>query len=133
MRNWFKFIVFAFTLIPYFSDAQSFYAIRRNRNFMVSAGSGIAYYQGDLVDPKEMGILKPNIALGAEYFFLPRFSARAGLTWFQIAGNDVKANDDRQERNLHFRTGGIELNVTGAINLIPMGARFYQRARINLH
>jgi hypothetical protein len=133
MRNWLKFVVFAFTLIPFFADAQSFYAIRRNRNFMVSAGTGIAYYQGDMVDPKEIGILKPNIAIGAEYYIIPRISLRAGLTWFQIAGNDAKANDDRWERNLHFRSSNVELNVTGALNLIPTGARFYQRARINLH
>src|SRR3569832_1085614 len=103
MLNWLKIIVFCFTLLPLFSEAQSFYALRRNRNFMVNAGSGIAYYQGDMVDPRELGILKPNIAIGAEYYFLPRFSARAGVTWFQIAGNDAKANDDRIERNLHFR------------------------------
>jgi hypothetical protein len=133
MLNWLKFIVFAITLIPFFSEAQSFYAIRRNRNFMVSAGSGVAYYQGDMVDPKEIGILKPNIAIGAEYFVFPRISARAGLTWFQIAGDDARANDDRRERNLHFRTSGLELNLTGAVNLIPTGTRFYQRARINLH
>jgi hypothetical protein len=133
MLNWLKIIVFSFTLLPLFSEAQSFYAIRRNRNFMVNAGSGIAYYQGDMVDPKELGILKPNIAIGAEYYFLPRISARAGLTWFQIAGNDAKANDDRVERNLHFRSSSVEFSATGAISLIPTGQRFYQRARINLH
>lgn len=128
-----KFLVVALTLTAFLAEAQSFYAIRRNRNLMVNAGSGIAYYQGDMVDPKEMGVLKPNIAIGAEYFFLPRFSARAGLTWFMIAGSDKRANDDRQERNLHFRSGNIELSATGAVNLIPVGTRFYQRARINLH
>lgn len=133
MRQRIKFILFALTLIPFFGEAQSFYAIRRNRNLMVNAGSGIAYYQGDLVDPREFGVVKPNIAVGAEYFFLPRFSARAGLTWFQTKGSDFKANDDRTERNLHFRSSNWELNATGAVNLIPVGTRFYQRARINLH
>jgi hypothetical protein len=133
MVKWLKIFFFTLSLIPCLSEAQSFYAVRRNRNLMVNAGSGIAYYQGDMVDPRELGVLKPNIAVGAEYFFLPRFSARANLTWFQTAGNDVKANDDRQERNLHFRSSNIEFNITGAINLIPTGLRFYQRARINLH
>jgi hypothetical protein len=133
MRLRVKVLVFVLSLCSFIAEAQSFYAVRRNRNLMVSAGSGIAYYQGDLVDPREMGILKPNVAFGAEYFFLPRFSARAGLTWFMIAGNDKKANDDRTERNLHFRSGNIELSATGAVNLIPVGTRFYQRARINLH
>jgi hypothetical protein len=133
MHHWLKFVVFALTLIPFFSDAQSFYAVRRNRDFMVSLGSGIAYYQGEMVDPKEVGILKPNIAISAEHYFLPRISARANLTWFQLSGTDAKANDDRTERNLSFRSSCVELAVTGAISLIPNGARFYQRARINLH
>jgi hypothetical protein len=133
MINQFRFLLFALILVPYLADAQSFYAIRRNRNLMVNAGSGIAYYKGDLVDPKELGILKPNIAIGAEFFMAPRISVRAGLTWFQMAGSDAKANDDRVERNLHFRASSLELSATGAVNLIPTGARFYQRARINLH
>jgi hypothetical protein len=133
MINRFSFLLLSLILVPLFADAQSFYAIRRNRNLMVSAGSGIAYYKGDMVDPRELGILKPNIAFGAEYFVLPRISVRAGLTWFQMAGKDSKANDDRIERNLHFRSSSLELNATGAVNLIPTGERFYQRARINLH
>jgi hypothetical protein len=127
------FILFAISAIPLFCDAQSFYAIRRNRNLMVSGGSGIAYYQGDMVDPGEFGFIKPNIAVGAEYYFLPRFSARAGITWFMLKGDDRKANDDRVERNLHFRSSNWELSTTVAVNLIPTGVRFYQRARINLH
>ncbi len=128
-----NFILFAISALPLFCDAQSFYAIRRNRNLMVSGGSGIAYYQGDLVDPGEFGIIKPNIAVGAEYFFLPRFSARAHLTWFQTKGDDRKANDDRQERNLQFRSSNWELTTTVALNLMPTGVRFYQRSKINLH
>jgi hypothetical protein len=128
-----KFILFALTLIPCFAEAQSFYAIRRNRNLILSAGSGIAYYKGDLVDPREFGILKPNIAIGAEYFVVPRLSVRTGLTWFQIAGSDKHANDNRTDRNLHFKSSNVEFNVTGALNLIPVGTRFYQRSRINLH
>lgn len=126
---------FLFVLLGscYLADAQSFYAIKRDRNFLLGGGSGIAYYQGDMVDPGEFGILKANIAATAEYYVLPRISIRAGLTWFQTAGSDKKANDDRQERNLHFKSSNLELNVTGAVNLIPMGQRFYQRPRINLH
>lgn len=133
MAKFLRIIVFALLVVPYFAEAQSFYAIRRNRDLMVNVGSGVAYYQGDLVNPRQTGKIKPNIALGAEYFVLPRLSVRAGLTWFQLSGNDASANDDRVERNLSFRTNAVELNATGAINLIPNGLRFYQRARINLH
>jgi hypothetical protein len=120
-------------LAAFVAEAQSFYAIRRNRNLMLSAGSGIAYYQGDLVDPNEFGKIKPNFALGAEYFMFPRISVRANLTYYSLTGNDKTANDDRTERNLHFRSRNIEFAATGAVNLIPTGERFYQRARINLH
>jgi hypothetical protein len=133
MQKSIKFLLFAITLIPFIAESQSFYAIRRNRNLLLSLGSGIAYYKGDLVDPGELGVLKPNVVIGAEYFFLPRFSARAGITWFMTSGSDLKANDDRQERNLHFRSSNWELSATGTVNLIPIGTRFYQRALINLH
>ena len=69
MQNKGYFLLFILLLGAMVAEAQSFYAIRRNRNLLVSAGSGIAYYQGDLVDPKEIGKVRPNFALGAEYFF----------------------------------------------------------------
>ncbi len=53
--------------LPLVGSAQSFYALRRDRNFLVSLGSGTANYYGEMVNPGEFGILKPNIAAGAEY------------------------------------------------------------------
>jgi hypothetical protein len=133
MLNWLKLTVFAITLIPFYTEAQSFYAVKRNRNLLINGGSGLALYQGEMVNPRQLGIAKPNVTVGAEYFFMSRLSARVGVTWFQIAGDDAKANDDRQQRNLSFRSNNIELAATGAISLLPKGSRFYQRARINLH
>ncbi|HYG04477.1 MAG TPA: outer membrane beta-barrel protein [Chryseosolibacter sp.] len=121
------------TAVPFVAESQSFYAVRRDRNFLLGAGSGIAYYQGDMVDPREFGKVKPNIAVTAEYYILPRISVRAGATWFQTAGSDKTANDDRVERNLHFRSSNWEVNMTAAVSLIPNGSRFYQRPGINLH
>ncbi len=119
--------------IAEFADAQSFYQIRRPRNLMLNAGSGIAYYKGDLVNPGEAGIIKPNITIGAEYFINERISVRPQFTWFQTEGDDSKANDDRQERNLSFRSGNIEFSAIGAVSLIPVPMRYYQRPRVNLH
>jgi hypothetical protein len=133
MLKWIKVIICAFLLVPSLADAQSFYAVRRDRNLMANIGTGASYYQGDLVDPREFGAIKPNVAAGLEYFILPRISARVGLTWFQLSGSDAHANDDRAERNLSFRSNNLELAATGAVNLIPTGTRFYQRAKINLH
>ena len=113
--------------------SQSFYATRKDRNFLISIGSGTANYYGEMVNPGEFGTLKPNIAIGAEYYMTNRISIRSELTWFQLSGNDAKADDDRRERNLSFTSNNIELSVLGAVNLSPMGMRFYQRSKLNLH
>ncbi len=118
---------------PIAGYSQSFFSLRRDRNFMVSLGSGTANYYGEMVNPGEFGTLKPNIAMGAEMYLTSRVSARAELTWFQLSGNDAKADDDRVERNLSFRTNAIELSLLGAVNLSPMGMRFYQRSSVNFH
>ena len=121
------------TGIPMVGYSQSFYALRRDRNFLVSLGSGTANYYGEMVNPGEFGILKPNIAAGAEYYLTNRISIRSELTWFQLSGDDKKADDDRQERNLSFRSNNFELTLLGAVNLTPMGLRFYQRSKLNFH
>lgn len=114
-------------------EAQSFYSTRRNRNLLVGFGSGTANYYGEMVNPGEFGALKFNIAANAEYYLRERISVRTTLTFFQISGNDAKANDDRQERNLSFKSSNIELSALGVLNLSPVGLRFYQRSQINLH
>jgi hypothetical protein len=121
------------TVAPFIAEAQSFYAIRRNRNLLVGLGSGTANYYGEMVNPGEFGILKPNITVSAEYYWTDRISSRAQLTWFQFSGDDSKADDDREERNLSFTSSNIELSAIGIINLTPLGTRFYQRPKINLH
>ncbi|HEY9005626.1 MAG TPA: DUF6089 family protein [Ohtaekwangia sp.] len=123
----------AICLIPSFMEAQSFYSTRRNRNLLVGFGSGTANYYGEMVNPGEFGALKFNIAANAEYYLRERISVRTTLTFFQISGNDAKANDDRQERNLSFKSSNIELSALGVLNLSPVGLRFYQRSQINLH
>ncbi len=133
MKRIFVFVVIGFLGLPFEGSSQSFYALRRDRNFLVSLGSGTANYKGEMVNPGEWGKLRPNVAIGAEYFLSSRISARAELTWFQIAGNDADADDDRVERNLSFRANCLELSALGAINLTPMGLRFYQRSTLNFH
>ena len=133
MRSVRVIILFVITLAPYLAEAQSFYAIRRNRNLLLGVGSGTANYLGEMVNPGEFGTLKPNFTVSAEYYWTDRISTRAQLTWFQISGDDSKADDDRQERNLSFTSSNIELSAIGVINLTPLGPRFYQRPNINLH
>jgi hypothetical protein len=125
--------VISFIVITIYADAQSFYSTRRNRNLLVSFGTGTATYKGELVNPNQFGIVKPNIAFGAEFYFSSRVSARAELTFFQLSGDDKKANDDRKERNLSFTSNNVEASLLGAINLSPVGIRFYQRSILNFH
>lgn len=119
--------------IPFVGNSQSFFALRRDRNFLVSIGTGTATYKGEMVNPGDFGSLRPNIAIGAEYYLNSRLSARAELTYFQLRGDDKKADDDRWQRNLSFKSGNVEFAVMGAINLSPMGVRFYQRSAFNIH
>ena len=133
MNRIFVFIVVGFLGLPFEGSSQSFYALRRDRNFLVSLGSGTANYYGEMVNPGEFGKLRPNVAIGAEYYMTNRISVRAELTWFQLSGDDADADDDRVERNLSFRANCLELSALGAINLTPMGLRFYQRSTLNFH
>lgn len=125
--------VLFFVLVTELSFGQSFYAIRRERSLMVTVGSGSANYFGELVNPGSLGKIRPNLVLGAEYYFFNRISARTELTWFMIAGDDAKANSDRVERNLNFFSNNFELSATGAVYLLPNGVRFYQRPILNLY
>ncbi|HET6544422.1 MAG TPA: DUF6089 family protein [Chryseolinea sp.] len=127
------FVLIGFMTIPFVGYSQSFFAMRRDRNFLVSVGTGVAAYKGEMVNPGDFGRARPNVAFGAEYYMNSRLSLRAELTYFQLRGNDKDADDDRWERNLSFKSGNIELSVMGAINLSPMGIRFYQRSALNFH
>jgi len=115
-----------------FVDAQSFYRRRRNRDFVVSFGTGTASYFGELNNPKDRFDTKLNIEFGLEYKFHPRISPKVMLTIFQLEGTDTEADDpSRQRRNLRFRSTNIELSAVGLIQFIEDPPRYYQRANLN--
>lgn len=116
------------------ASAQSFYAIRRERSIIGSVGTGVSSYFGDLKEEARSIDPKPTINVGLQYFFTNRISVRAEMTWFHLAGDDSKSDDQsRVNRNLSFSANNFELSATGAINLFPNGARFYQRAVFNTY
>ncbi len=127
----FTLFVFLVTVAIVEANAQSFYSYRRDRDFIISVGSGTTNYFGEMVNPGSWGKTRPNVIIGAEYHLSNRVAARAEFSWFQIAGNDADADDDRKERNLNFKSDNFELNVTGAVYLMPQGVRFYQRSKLN--
>jgi Domain of unknown function (DUF6089) len=126
-----RIIITIITVLPFLADAQSFYAIRRPRNLGVYGGTGTALYKGELVNPKQLGKVRYNLVVGAEYFFSRRFTAKSELTWFRIAGSDKDANDDRVTRNLSFFSNCQELSLAGTFYVLQEPRRFYQRSSVN--
>ncbi|MEL7001131.1 MAG: DUF6089 family protein [Bacteroidota bacterium] len=117
-----------------FVDAQSFYNFRNTRKFIVSVGSGVTSYFGDLNDPGDVIDTRPNLNVGLQYFFTNRVSARAELTWLQLSGDDESSEAvGRQLRNLSFVSDNFELTAVGIINAFPNGAKFYQRPYFNAY
>lgn len=123
------------SLLPYFTDAQSFYAIRRERTLIAVAGTGTSSYFGELKNDGEYIDPKLNIAFGLQQYFSNRISARVEFTYFTLRGDDANADDggSRTRRNLSFTSGNFELSATGMVNLFPNGHRFYQRATVNFY
>jgi opacity protein-like surface antigen len=127
--------VLLFVIISFESvQAQSFYAVRRPRNLIVMGGTGTTHYKGDLQDPGKLAKTRFNILAGAEYFFLPRISARAELAYFRLAGSDAVSSDpERRDRNLSFFSDNIELSTVATVSLLKTPKAFYQRPLLNLY
>jgi Domain of unknown function (DUF6089) len=119
--------------IPFFGEAQSFYAIKRPRNLTVYGGTGTANYFGEMVNPKSVGKVRYNLVLGSEFFLTQRFTVRAEAIWFRIAGSDASANDDRVERNLSFTSNCQELSLGGTFYFLPESKSYYQRLTVNFY
>lgn len=134
-----RFLTVVFVLV-FSAEAmsQAFYAVRRDRDLIVSLGSGTSTYLGELQNPNDYIDAKPSIAAGIQFFPWPnllsnRVSARAELTWFRLQGDDTKANNDRVERNLSFFSNNMELNTAGLVHLFPQDIRFYKRTAFNVY
>jgi hypothetical protein len=112
--------------------SQSFYSVRRDRSLILVMGTGTSSYFGELKNDGDFIDAKPNLTVGFQYFFLPRVSGRLEATWFQLSGDDAKADDgSRKKRNLSFTSNNFEIALTGNIFLIPQANRYYQRPLFN--
>jgi len=121
-------------LLPEFSQAQSFFAIRHQRSLMLTAGTGSSTYYGELSNPGTLLKLQPNLNVGLQIYVSPRISVRTELNWFQLKGSDAEANDaGRKARGLSFLDNCFEISGIGAINLIANGNRYYRRPTLNLY
>ena len=127
-------LLLLFQLVPLLCDAQSFYAIRRERSLIALAGAGSSSYFGELKDDGDLLDPKASLAIGLQYYFTNRISARSELTYFTLKGKDETSSDpSRVRRNLSFTSGNFEFNMVGMVNLFPLGRRFYQRPNINFY
>ena len=109
---------------------QGFYNKNRNRNFVVSAGTGTAHYYGDLAKSGDHLNISPNIALGARYNIYRWFSAGAEFTWFMLKGND-NTDPVKETRNLSFHSHNFEINAVAHVSLFEEDQRFYMRSFAN--
>ncbi len=122
-------------LLPEVLHAQSFYAIRRERSLIAVVGVGTSTYFGELANPKDYIDARPTLNVGLQYYVTNRISVRSELNWFQLSGDDAKADIEsgRIERNLSFISNNFELNAVGIIQLGPHGQRFYQRPKLSFY
>jgi hypothetical protein len=129
------FMVMVLVLMAESLNAQSFYAVRRERSLIAVGGIGTSTYFGELANPGDYIDAEPTLSAGLQYYFTNRISARAELSWFQLKGDDAKADPEsgRRERNLSFQSNNIEFSLVGQINLFAIGQRFYQRPKINFY
>ncbi len=99
-------------LWPEFSQSQSFFAIRRQRSLMVTAGTGASTYYGELSNPGTVIKFLPNVNVGLQKYLTPRVNVRVELNWFQLKGSDAEANDaGRKLRGLSFHSNNFEKRV----------------------
>ncbi|MCA6073402.1 hypothetical protein [Fulvivirga sedimenti] len=130
-----KYTILTILIVTLFSSvawSQSFYNFNRQRDIILSFGTGTSAYFGDLNDPGDIFDTRWNINLGLEYFLNDRISVRGELMYFSLAGDDESSNTEgRVRRNLSFTSDNGELNFVGIFNFRRNGRRFYQRPGVN--
>lgn len=109
---------------------QSFYNNSRNRNLILSVGTGTTHYYGDLAKNGDHSNIRPNLAIGARYNFYRWFSAGSEFTWFMLAGHD-NTDPGKVTRNLSFQSHNFELSGVIHVSLFEEGRRFYTRQFAN--
>lgn len=134
MKNLRFLLIIAIGLLPEIGFTQSFYAVRKERSLILVGGLGTSTYFGELANPGDYWDSKPTINVGLQYYVTNRISIRSELTWFQLRGDDAKADDSgRKNRNLSFYSNNLEFNAVGTLQLSPIGQRFYQRSKLNFY
>jgi hypothetical protein len=129
----FYLLTYLLVLVTVVAEAQSFYAIRRSRSLIFSAGTGTSTYFGELKD--KGGYIDPriNMNVALQYFIIPQVALRGEVAWFQLSGDDASSTGAHATRNLSFVSNNFEASITGALHLKPMNYRYYQRPPFNAY
>jgi hypothetical protein len=125
----------AILLASELAGAQSFFAMRRSRSLILTVGTGVSSYFGELSNDGDYLQTNPNFHAGFQYYLSNRIAVRAELAWFQLSGDDAKAPKEsgRDARNLSFKSNNFEISAVGIYNLYPQGRSFYQRPSFNIY
>lgn len=120
-------------MLPSFADAQRWKQYRRQ----VIGGIGVTNFLGDLGGANKIGrdglydldfvSTRPSLMIGYRYQLNTFLFLRGNLNWGILKGDDANTTETyRQGRNLHFRSGFLEVDAM---------AEFYimQNARGNLY
>lgn len=116
------------------AEAQSLYAMRRDRSLIAVAGLNTSTYYGDLKDDSDVIDAKPSLSLGLMTSITRQVNIRSEFSWVTLSGRDEESSDEgKTTRNLSFTSSNYEFNVSGVFNLISHRGRFYQRPNYNLY
>lgn len=91
----------------------------------LSAGVGSATYFGDLCETGDCISARPYFNLGFNYRFGGRVAARLEGAYYRLSSQD--AGGKNAVRNLSFRSGNVEVAVTGIYEFFSYNKFFNQR------
>jgi hypothetical protein len=130
-------LVLALSLVASDASAQQF-SKRKQYNSVGVTLTAMNYFGDITPEPSipslRFGATRWNFGGTFTHRFTPRISARAGLTYGQITGDDSKAADQndsegryRYNRNMNFRNNIAELSAVGIFDLIPNRNNYIKR------
>ena len=125
-------------ILPTLVSAQSM-RWKRTR-YELYGGLGATNFLGELGGSEESGASflkdfefsasRPLISVGMRYKVLEPLAVKGALSFGYLSGDDKKSeNEDRKERNLHFRAPIIELGFQAEYSVIKERISRYRRSR----
>ena len=118
-----KRILILFLLLPALLEAQTWKRYRKE----ISIGVGVTNFLGDLGGANQKGThvfkdiefstTRPDISASFRYYLSPNFSAKAGIYYGLVSGNDrLTGQPSRTYRNLSFKSNIWELSAQAELS-----------------